>query len=198
VAAGGVLPAGERQLHLNLGRRAVPHLLLRRGDLLYALMPITDQSLAALRQRLGGQAWVGVSDPLARSGRAPTAVREATWAARVAQTAPDRIARFADAIMFSALRDTDEAQVVVDRVLGPLIAYDARHSADMIRTLDTYLQCDRSWVQTAAALNVHRQTVVYRIQRIEQIAGRAVAETAAIAEFWLALRARDLLALPRP
>jgi purine catabolism regulator len=53
-------------------------------------------------------------------------------------------------------------------------------------------------VQTAAALNVHRQTVVYRIQRIEQITGRAVAETAAIAEFWLALRARDLLALPRP
>jgi purine catabolism regulator len=198
VAAGGVLPAGERQLHLNLGRRAVPHLLLRRGDLLYALMPITDQSLAALRQRLGGQAWVGVSDPLARSGRAPTAVREATWAARVAQTAHDRIARFADATMFSVLRDTDEAQVVVDRVLGPLLAYDARHSAEMIKTLDTYLQCDRSWVQTAAALNVHRQTVVYRIQRIEQITGRAVAETAAIAEFWLALRARDLLALPRP
>jgi len=100
--------------------------------------------------------------------------------------------------MFSVLRDTDEAQVVVDRVLGPLIAYDARHSAEMIKTLDTYLQCDRSWVQTAAALNVHRQTVVYRIQRIEQITGRAISETAALAEFWLALRARDLLALPHP
>jgi PucR family transcriptional regulator, purine catabolism regulatory protein len=198
VAAGGVLPAGERQLHLNLGRRAVPHLLLRRGDLLYALMPVTDQSLAALRQRLGGEATVGISDPLARPGRAPTAVREATWAARVARTTPDRIARFAGATMFSVLRDTDEAQVVVDRVLGPLIAYDARHSAEMIKTLDTYLQCDRSWVQTAAVLNVHRQTVVYRIQRIEQITGRAISETAALAEFWLALRARDLLALPHP
>jgi purine catabolism regulator len=53
-------------------------------------------------------------------------------------------------------------------------------------------------VQTAAALNVHRQTVVYRIQRIEQITGRTVAETATIAEFWLALRARDLLAVPHP
>jgi PucR family transcriptional regulator, purine catabolism regulatory protein len=119
-------------------------------------------------------------------------------AARVARTAPDRIARFADATMFSVLRDTDEAQVVVDRVLGSLIAYDARHSAEMIKTLDADLQCDRSWVQTAAALNVHRQTVVYRIQRIEQITGRTISETAAIAEFWLALRARDLLALPRP
>jgi purine catabolism regulator len=99
--------------------------------------------------------------------------------------------------MFSVLRDTEEAQVVVDRVLGPLNAYDARHSTEMVKTLDTYLQCDRSWVQTAAALSVHRQTVVYRIQRIEQITGRAVAETATIAEFWLALRASDLLALPR-
>jgi purine catabolism regulator len=197
VAAGGVLPEAERQLHLNLGRRAMPHLLLRRGDLLYALMPITDGSVAALRQRLGGDATLGISDPLARPGRAPTAVREATWAARVARTAPERIARFADATMFSVLRDTDEAQVVVDRVLGPLIAYDARHSAELTNTLDTFLQCDRSWVQTAAALNVHRQTVVYRIQRIEQITGRTVAETATIAEFWLALRARDLLALPR-
>jgi purine catabolism regulator len=87
--------------------------------------------------------------------------------------------------------------VVVDRVLGPLIVYDAHHSAEMVKTLDTFLQCDRSWVRTAAALNMHRQTVVYRLQRIEQITGRAVAETAAIAEFWLALRARDLLALPR-
>lgn len=198
VAASGVLPAGERQLHLNLGRRAVPHLLLRRGDLLYALMPITDKSLAALRQRLGGQAIVGVSDTLVRPGRAPTALREATWAVRVARTAPDRIARFADATMFSVLRDTDEAQVLVDRVLGPLIAYDARHKAEMIKTLDAYLQCDRSWVATASTLNVHRQTVVYRIQRIEQITGRTISETATIAELWLALRARDLLALPRP
>jgi purine catabolism regulator len=35
-------------------------------------------------------------------------------------------------------------------------------------------------------------------QRIKQITGRAISETAALAEFWLALRARDLLALPQP
>jgi purine catabolism regulator len=66
----------------------------------------------------------------------------------------------------------------------------------MVRTLDTYLRCDRSWVQTAAALDVHRQTVVYRMQRVEAITGRKIADTAAIAEFWLALRAKDLLTVP--
>jgi purine catabolism regulator len=38
--------------------------------------------------------------------------------------------------------------------------------------------------------------VVYRIQRIEEITGRRITETPAIAEFWLALRAKDLLAVP--
>jgi purine catabolism regulator len=197
VAAGGASPAGEGQLHLSLGRRGVPHLLLGRGHLLYALMPVTDMSLTALQHRLGAQTTIGISDPLASPARAPTAVREATWAVRVAETASDRVARYADATMLSVLRDTDEAQVVVDRVLGGLMAYDSRHSTELVRTLDHYLQCGRSWVRTAAVLGVHRQTVVYRIQRIEEITGRKIAETATIAEFWLALRAKDLLTVPR-
>jgi purine catabolism regulator len=64
----------------------------------------------------------------------------------------------------------------------------------MLHTLDTYLRHDRSLVHTAKELGIHRQTVVYRIQRIEEITGRRIGDTAAIAEFWLALRARDLLA----
>jgi purine catabolism regulator len=197
VAAHGVSAASERQLHLGLGRRSVPHLLLRRDDLLYALMPVTDRALEALSSRLGGQATLGISEPLSRPSRAPNAVREATWAVRAAVTTSSRTARFADATMFSVLRDPEEARVVVDRVLGKLIAYDTTHSSDMVATLDTYLRCERSWLRTADELGIHRQTVVYRIQRIEEITRRRIADTGTIAEFWLALRARDLLAVPR-
>ena len=197
VAAGTASTAGERQLHLSLGRRGIPHLLFRRGDLLYALMPVNDASLAALRHRLGRDTTLGISDLLAQPARAPAALREATWAVRVAESASDRVARYADATMLSVLRNTEEAQVVVDRVLGELIAYDVAHSSDMVSTLDSFLRCDRSWIQTAANLGVHRQTVVYRMRRIEEITGRRMAETTTIAEFWLALRARDLLAVPR-
>jgi purine catabolism regulator len=196
VAVDGASAASERQLHLGLGRRSVPHLLLRRATLLYALMPITDRALDVLGQRLGRQATLGISDPLSRPSRAPNAVREATWAVRVAVTTSHRTARFADATMFSALRDPEEARVVVDRVLGRLIEYDAAHSSDMVGTLDTFLRCERSWLQAARELAIHRQTVVYRIQRVEEITGRRIADTATLAEFWLALRARDLLAVP--
>jgi purine catabolism regulator len=34
------------------------------------------------------------------------------------------------------------------------------------------------------------------MQRVEEITGRRIADTGTLAEFWLALRARDLLALP--
>jgi purine catabolism regulator len=196
VAADGVSAASERQLHLGLGRRSVPHLLLRRAPLLYALMPTGDRALDVLTQRLGSQATLGISEPLQRPSRAPTAVRESTWAVRVAVTTSQRAARFADATMLSVLRDPVEARVVVDRVLGKLIAYDTAHSSDMVGTLDTFLRCERSWLRAAKELGIHRQTVVYRIQRIEEITGRRIAETASIAEFWLALRARDLLAVP--
>jgi purine catabolism regulator len=175
----------------------VPHLLLRRAALLYALMPVTERALDVLGLRIGEQATLGISEPLSRPSRAPNAVREATWAVRVAVSTSRRTTRFADATMFSALRDPEEARIVVDRVLGELIAYDATHSSEMVATLDAYLRCERSWLRAAKALGVHRQTVVYRIQRVEELTGRRIADTATLAEFWLALRARDLLAVPR-
>lgn len=196
VAAEGVSAAAERRLHLGLGRRAIPHLLLRRAALLYALLPVTDHTLAVLNQRLGDAAIIGVSDPLGVPSRAPVAVREATWAVRVAVATSSQIARFADATIFPALRDPEEARVVVGRVLGGLLAYDMAHSSDMVLTLDTYLRRERSLVQTAKELGIHRQTVVYRIQRIEELTGKRIGDTATIAEFWLALRARDMLTVP--
>ena len=41
---------------------------------------------------------------------------------------------------------------------------------------------------------MHRQTVLYRIRKVEEITGRTTSETADIAELWLALRAQSLIA----
>ena len=106
------------------------------------------------------------------------------------------MSRYADATLLSVLRDADEAQLVVDRVLGGLLAYDAAHGTDLTDTLDTFLRLDKSWKSTADAVGVHRQTIAYRLRRIEEITGRNVATTAHTAELWLALRARDLVTAP--
>ena len=55
------------------------------------------------------------------------------------------------------------------------------------------LRLDRSWQRAAPALHIHKQTLGYRIRRIEQITGRGLTRTEDIAEWWIALRAHDLL-----
>lgn len=195
VAVIGGNDAGQRQLHISLTRRGIRHLLVRRSDVLYGLLRPSDDCLAVLRRRLGEEALIGRSDDLRSVDRVPAAAEEAVWAARAATTAPSRISHYRDATLLSVLRDTAEARVVVDRVLGDLVRYDLDRDSDMVNTLDTFLRCRRSWQQTAAELNIHRQTVIYRIRRVEEITGRALTESAHIAELWLALRARDLTAV---
>jgi PucR family transcriptional regulator, purine catabolism regulatory protein len=82
-----------------------------------------------------------------------------------------------------------EAQVTVEEVLGPLIDYDERHKTELVRSLRVFLQCNRSWKRATTKLFVHRQTLVYRMNRVEQLTGRKLNETGDVAELWLALRA---------
>ncbi|WP_030989064.1 PucR family transcriptional regulator [Streptomyces sp. NRRL S-1813] len=138
--------------------------------------------------RLGAGNALGVPD------RLPTAHKEAMWALNLAAMPEDRMARYGDDSAHTVLRSIDEARVVV--VLGALLAYDAAHRTDLVGSLDVFLHCRRSWQRTAAALNVHKQTVMYRMQRVEQLTGRTLATTGDLAELWLALQAGELLGGP--
>jgi purine catabolism regulator len=184
---------GIQQLHVILGRRNIGHLLLRRGSIFYALLQPAEQTLTTVRKRLGPGALIGISDVLGTAERTPAAAREAVWAAGTAGATVGRISRYGDATLLSVMRDANEAQAVVDRVLGRLLRYDAEQSGSLLHTLDTFLSCQRSWKLTSQMLHIHRQSVVYRIARIEEITGRDLRQTADIAELWLALRARDLI-----
>jgi purine catabolism regulator len=88
---------------------------------------------------------------------------------------------------------TAEAQALVDRALGGLISYDRSTNSELLHSLAAFLACRRSWQRTAERLNVHRQTVVYRMERVQQLTGRTLTETGDIAELWLALSALELL-----
>ncbi|MCI2423826.1 PucR family transcriptional regulator ligand-binding domain-containing protein [Saccharopolyspora sp. K220] len=73
------------------------------------------------------------------------------------------------------------------RLLAELIAYDAAHNSDLVRTLRTFLDCSGSWSRCAKQLHVHVNTLRYRIQRIEEITGRDLAEFPSRVDFYLAL-----------
>ena len=55
--------------------------------------------------------------------------------------------------------------------LGALIAFDASHSADLVRTLDAHLANGGSKTRTALSLGIRRQSLYARLERIEKLLG---------------------------
>lgn len=105
---------------------------------------------------------------------------EARDGLRVARLRPgaEGIVAFED-VRLAALVSTDleRAHRFVQDELGEL-AGDVPPMAELRATLRTYFESDQSLVKTAARLFLHRNTVVYRLRRIEQLLGRPVGEHA--------------------
>lgn len=204
LAIAGADAVQERRLHIGFQRRHVGHLLLRREATLFLLLDAelgfdsrAVNSPAQLIERLLQGCTIGASDPLVSSDRATTAMREALWA--LAGTTPTTpFVTYENATPLPALRSQEEAQALVRRELGALLDYDAENASDLVNSLTVFLASQRSWQRSAEKLHVHRQTVIYRMRRVEQLTERTLSETADIAILWLALSAYDILRLDEP
>ena len=109
--------------------------------------------------------------------------------ASTARAGDGRAARPADT--YERLLDSVPAPLLRafrERLLGPLAEYDARHGAELLPTLRSFLACDGSWSACAARMYVHVNTVRYRIGRVEEITGRDLSALPDRVDFFLALR----------
>ncbi|MGI5446865.1 helix-turn-helix domain-containing protein [Streptomyces sp. CA-243310] len=82
----------------------------------------------------------------------------------------------------------------VERVLGPVIAYDDRRGTELVRTLDAYYAHGGSLSQAKDALHVHVNTVVQRLERIRRLLGDDWNTPTSALELQLALRLHGLSA----
>ena len=180
-------------LHHVLAEHRVPNLLLRRTDILLALVPADEELLARAADLLDPSLVVGVSEPFGAIEHVADAVRQARWALSAWTPDSARVTRYGGAEWLFGPRSVAEARVAVDRVLGPVLEYDRANGTELLRSLVTFLRCNRSWQRATAELFVHRQTLVYRMRRVEELTGRSLSDTGHVAEFWLAARALELL-----
>jgi sugar diacid utilization regulator len=90
----------------------------------------------------------------------------------------------------------DELEAFADRALAPLIEHDRSHGGELVATLRAYLEEDRVQRRAAARCFIHVNTVVYRVRRIEELLGVDLANPSVVFDLTLALRIRDLLAVP--
>ncbi|HEV8281576.1 MAG TPA: helix-turn-helix domain-containing protein [Candidatus Limnocylindrales bacterium] len=86
----------------------------------------------------------------------------------------------------------DDLEEFARSALAPIIDYDRQHGADLLGTLRVYLDENRVQRRAAARCFIHVNTVVYRINRIEQLLDRSLDDPSTVFDLTLALRIMDV------
>ncbi|MET9055746.1 PucR family transcriptional regulator ligand-binding domain-containing protein [Streptomyces bacillaris] len=158
-----------------------------------------DALLAAVREPLAagladdGRLTLGVSAAVHSAEGLRGALEEARHARRVAAARPGRVCaaghhELASHVLLLPFVPDDVRRAFTARLLDPLRDYDRRHRAELIETLEAFLDCDGSWTRCAARLHLHVNTLRYRVGRIEQLTGRDLSRLEDKLDFFLALR----------
>ncbi len=70
----------------------------------------------------------------------------------------------------------DELRKETLQSIGKLFEYDKNRGVELFHTLTTYLRNHGNVSQTARALNLHRQSLLYRLKKIEFLTGRTLTD----------------------
>ncbi|MEE1756621.1 PucR family transcriptional regulator [Streptomyces sp. SP18CS02] len=158
-----------------------------------------DTLLASVREPLAagladdGRLTLGVSAPVHSAEGLRGALEEARHARRVAAARPGPVCaaghhELASHVLLLPFVPDDVRRAFTARLLDPLRDYDRRHRAELIPTLEAFLDCDGSWTRCATRLHLHVNTLRYRVGRIEQLTGRDLSRLEDKLDFFLALR----------
>ncbi|MGW7318323.1 PucR family transcriptional regulator [Streptomyces sp. NPDC054854] len=158
-----------------------------------------DVLLASVREPLAagladdGRLTLGVSAAVHSAEGLRGALEEARHARRVAAARPGRVCaaghhELASHVLLLPFVPDDVRKAFTARLLDPLRDYDRRHRAELIPTLEAFLDCDGSWTRCATRLHLHVNTLRYRVGRIEQLTARDLSRLEDKLDFFLALR----------
>ena len=117
----------------------------------------------------------GISGP----GGDPTDFRkcfqDAALALKLCSGGSDQNTRFTfqDTVIYNAisfLNTNPHIRDSVKNIIAPLADYDAVTGSSLLETLQCYLTC-KNFSETARLLHLHRQSLIYRINKIEELTG---------------------------
>lgn len=84
----------------------------------------------------------------------------------------NKIINYEDIGIYKLLFEMDKHEKMKDiyyETLGNLIDYDIKNSNNLLNTLEVYIEQSGNLIKTAELLFVHKNTLIYRIRRIEEI-----------------------------
>ena len=197
--------AAEAQLDRHLHDAGVGALVASREQMLCAVVDAPEGAdpvaLAAdAREALGGnglRAAASRTGPVGALRRSFHEARCALEAAAMANGTSPVVASYRDLGAFQlllSLQDDEALRLYCDSVLGPLEEGGGEYGDELIRSLEAFIEQNGQWEKAARELFCHRHTLRYRIRRVEDLTGRDLKSARDRIEFWLALRARELVA----
>ncbi|TWG94090.1 PucR-like helix-turn-helix protein [Nocardioides sp. J9] len=153
-----------------------------------------DQLVAALEGV--ADARVGVSREVGRLDEVPEARCQARVACAAVSPGAAAVGRFgSDPLAVLLASSPDQARALVDAVLAPVLALPEDDRSVVIDTARAWLAAGGSTSTAAQQLHVHRNTVRYRIRRLEEATGRDLARPVDAAELYVALECVRILGL---
>jgi PucR family transcriptional regulator, purine catabolism regulatory protein len=195
--------AAEKQAHHILDTSASPYLMRTHANEIDLVLPadtgVASEAIrlalgAQLQRRVGG----GISQPGALDNLA-LCLRQARAAAR-AHTGHGRICEYAELGVFNILlgnRSTADLELM-SRQLKALDDHDSDDgsaTSGLLATLEAYLHENGHVESAAAAIGIHRHTMRNRLAKIRELTGCNLESADSRAEMWLAIKARELLAI---
>ncbi len=151
------------------------------------------------RQYPGTRFAIGLGQPAREISAWRTSHRDAVQAlelaARLQTDTPLYIGDLGVYQLILSLSDREKLLAFCDKTLGALVEYDMRQRADLVKTLEAFFACHGNLSQTADMLIVHRNTLLYRMNRINEIAEIDLNRPETRLALHLALTIRRLLAM---
>lgn len=187
-------PSDMVSLNLQFSTRDITCATASRSSGLVMLIPDSEAVIGKVRSwlkdsRLKG----GMSRPIPALSRFSDAIREAVWARAAGAMDREVLAEYGFSDSPFLPSTVSAARSAVDSVLGSVIAYDRAHESELLHSLVVFFAADRSWRTASETLGIHRQTLVYRMQRVEELTDRNLSRVEDIATLHMALRAKALL-----
>lgn len=191
---------GWDDLHNSLSEEDFAHVITRGSGRAAAVVELAPDTSVEALCHVWSQALptcvVGISAELPPETEMLAARRQARWALQCAVALGVGVQHYAEARPPGwLLPDTSGLELLVDQLLQPLHSHDERTGSELHRTLTVFLEENRSWKAASQRLFIHRQTLIHRIKRIEQLTGRRLHSIDDVCDLWLALKAERTVAV---
>jgi purine catabolism regulator len=87
----------------------------------------------------------------------------------------------------------EELSDFYQETLGTLLDSDTRSNSALIETLEGFFRCNGNLSETARIMHLHRNSLLYRLGRIEELLGRSLEDSELRLALQIALKIRNML-----